>query len=91
MIFLSIMHSLSSLVINLHRSVLFSLLLHRYMLGVYELQQRIVTAFPNVLLENCASGGGRFDPGERFFICEKVVFGRGYFRSSHMRIIRAMW
>lgn len=36
---------------------------YRYMLGVYDLQQRIVTAFPHVLLENCASGGGRFDPG----------------------------
>jgi alpha-galactosidase len=30
---------------------------HRYMLGVYSLQERLVTAFPNVLLENCASGG----------------------------------
>jgi alpha-galactosidase len=30
---------------------------HRYMLGVYELQQRITSAFPHVLLENCASGG----------------------------------
>jgi alpha-galactosidase len=27
------------------------------MLGVYELQQRITSAFPHVLLENCASGG----------------------------------
>lgn len=31
---------------------------HRYMLGVYDLQQRITSAFPHVLLENCASGGG---------------------------------
>jgi alpha-galactosidase len=30
---------------------------HRYMLGVYELQQRLTTNFPHVLLENCASGG----------------------------------
>jgi alpha-galactosidase len=30
---------------------------HRYMLGVYELQQRLTTQFPHVLLENCASGG----------------------------------
>jgi alpha-galactosidase len=30
---------------------------HRYVLGVYELQNKITQAFPNVLLENCASGG----------------------------------
>ena len=30
---------------------------HRYMLGVYDLQQHITSAFPHVLLENCASGG----------------------------------
>jgi alpha-galactosidase len=31
---------------------------HRFVLGVYELQSRVTTAFPHVLLENCASGGG---------------------------------
>lgn len=36
---------------------------HRYVLGLYELQERLVTQFPGVLLENCCSGGGRFDPG----------------------------
>ncbi|MDR1687488.1 MAG: alpha-galactosidase [Clostridiales bacterium] len=36
---------------------------HRYMLGVYELQERLITDFPNLLLENCSGGGGRFDPG----------------------------
>lgn len=40
---------------------------HRYVLGVYKLQQMLVTEFPNVLLENCASGGGRFDPGMLFY------------------------
>lgn len=30
---------------------------HRYVLGVYDLQQRLVTSFPHVLFENCASGG----------------------------------
>ena len=29
---------------------------HRYVLGVYSLQRRLIEAFPNVLLENCASG-----------------------------------
>ncbi len=36
---------------------------HRYILGVYELYDRLTRAFPEVLFESCASGGGRFDPG----------------------------
>jgi alpha-galactosidase len=36
---------------------------HRYMLGLYELYGRLTEAFPEVLFESCASGGGRFDPG----------------------------
>ena len=37
-------------------------LFHRHMLGVYKLWGRLVEAFPEVLFESCASGGGRFDP-----------------------------
>lgn len=40
---------------------------HRFMLGTYELLGRIVNAFPNVLVENCAGGGGRFDAGMLFY------------------------
>jgi len=40
---------------------------HRYMLGVYELQERLITDFPNLLLENCSGGGGRFDPGMLYY------------------------
>lgn len=36
---------------------------HRYMLAVYELQERLIAEFPHILLENCSSGGGRYDPG----------------------------
>ena len=36
---------------------------HRYILGVYSLYERLTSAFPQVLFESCASGGGRFDPG----------------------------
>ena len=36
---------------------------HRYMLGVYSLLERLTTAFPDVLWEGCAGGGGRFDAG----------------------------
>ena len=40
---------------------------HRYMLGVYELLERLNTAFPRILIEGCASGGGRFDPGMLYY------------------------
>lgn len=40
---------------------------HRYMLGVYELQERLITEFPNLLLENCSGGGARFDPGMLYY------------------------
>jgi alpha-galactosidase len=36
---------------------------HRYMLGVYGLYERLNRAFPEILFESCAGGGGRFDPG----------------------------
>ena len=42
-------------------------LAHRYVLGVYELQERLVTEFPDLLLENCSGGGARFDPGMLYY------------------------
>ena len=42
-------------------------LLHRYVLGVYELQERLITGFPELLLENCSGGGARFDPGMLYY------------------------
>lgn len=42
-------------------------LYHRYVLAVYELQERLVTQFPNLLLENCSGGGARFDPGMLYY------------------------
>lgn len=40
---------------------------HRYVLGVYSLQERLLQDFPNLLLENCSGGGGRFDPGMLYY------------------------
>lgn len=40
---------------------------HRYVLAVYEMQNRLVTEFPYLLLENCSGGGARFDPGMLYF------------------------
>ena len=37
--------------------------LHRYILGVYDLMERITTNFPDVLIEGCSGGGARFDAG----------------------------
>lgn len=36
---------------------------HRYVLGLYEIVKYLTEEFPEVLFENCASGGNRFDLG----------------------------
>ena len=36
---------------------------HRYVLGLYDLYDRLTREFPEILFESCAGGGGRFDPG----------------------------
>ncbi|MGN7167535.1 alpha-galactosidase [Paenibacillus cellulositrophicus] len=41
---------------------------HRYVLGLYELLERITTDFPHILFESCSSGGGRFDPGMLYYM-----------------------
>ncbi len=40
---------------------------HRYVLAVYEMQERLITDFPKLLLENCSGGGARFDPGMFYY------------------------
>ena len=41
---------------------------HRYMLGLYRILEELTARFPEVLFENCSSGGGRFDPGMSFYM-----------------------
>ncbi|AWB45542.1 alpha-galactosidase [Paenibacillus sp. CAA11] len=41
---------------------------HRYVLGLYELLERITSDFPHILFESCSSGGGRFDPGMLYYM-----------------------
>ncbi|MFK7693911.1 alpha-galactosidase [Paenibacillus sp. HJGM_3] len=41
---------------------------HRYMLGLYEVMERLTSAFPSVLFESCSGGGGRFDPGMLYYM-----------------------
>lgn len=40
---------------------------HRFILGVYDLSERLTSSFPNVFFEGCASGGGRFDCGMLYY------------------------
>lgn len=40
---------------------------HAYMLGVYQLLERLVNEYPDILLESCSGGGARFDPGMLYY------------------------
>ncbi len=40
---------------------------HRFVLGVYELLERMESEFPHVLFEGCSGGGGRFDAGMLYY------------------------
>ncbi|MDE6281251.1 MAG: alpha-galactosidase [Oscillospiraceae bacterium] len=40
---------------------------HRYVLGVYEFAERLRGDFPNLLIEGCCGGGGRFDGGMLYY------------------------
>lgn len=41
---------------------------HRFILGTYDLMDRITSAFPHILFESCAGGGGRFDAGMLYYM-----------------------
>ncbi len=40
---------------------------HRYILGVYKLYELLQSRYPDVLIEGCAGGGGRFDLGMLYY------------------------
>lgn len=42
--------------------------LHRYILGVYALMDRLTKRYPNIFFEGCAGGGGRFDFGILYYM-----------------------
>ena len=65
--------------------------MHRYILGVYELYAKLGKKYPKILFESCASGGSRFDPGMLYYapqawcsddsdaVCrEKIQYGTSY-------------
>lgn len=41
---------------------------HRYVLGLYDVLERITESCPDVLFESCSGGGGRFDPGMLYYM-----------------------
>lgn len=40
---------------------------HRFILGSYDLMNRLRTNYPDVMIEGCSGGGGRFDAGILFY------------------------
>ena len=40
---------------------------HRYVLGVYDLLERLIKRYPDMLIEGCSGGGGRFDAGMLYY------------------------
>ncbi|MCT3399988.1 alpha-galactosidase [Lentilactobacillus hilgardii] len=41
---------------------------HKYVLGVYQLMNRLTQDYPNILFEGCSGGGGRFDAGILYYM-----------------------
>lgn len=41
---------------------------HRFILGVYDLMERLTKRYPQILFEGCSGGGGRFDAGLMYYM-----------------------
>ncbi|MBQ9441974.1 MAG: alpha-galactosidase [Selenomonadaceae bacterium] len=41
---------------------------HRVILGLYEIMEKLVNEFPDILFESCSGGGGRFDAGFLYYM-----------------------
>ena len=41
--------------------------IYDYVLGLYDFLERIVTRYPDLLIEGCSGGGGRFDAGMMYY------------------------
>lgn len=46
-------------------------ILYQYVLGVYSFMERLLQHYPNLLLEGCSGGGGRFDAGMLYY-CPQI-------------------
>lgn len=41
---------------------------HRYVLGLYNILEKLTVNFPNILFESCSGGGGRYDAGMLYYM-----------------------
>ncbi|MEG2015180.1 MAG: alpha-galactosidase, partial [Clostridia bacterium] len=57
---------------------------HRYMLGFYRVVNTLVTRFPKILFESCASGGNRVDLG---LLCYMPQFWASDNTDAHDRVL----
>lgn len=42
--------------------------MHRYMLGLYDMLEKLTADYPEILWEGCSGGGGRFDAGILYYM-----------------------
>lgn len=40
---------------------------HRFVLGLYDVLEKLTRRYPDMLIEGCSGGGGRFDPGMLYY------------------------
>lgn len=40
---------------------------HRYVLGLYDMLEKLIQRYPDMIIEGCSGGGGRFDPGMLYY------------------------
>lgn len=45
----------------------YGVIMHQYVLGVYRFLELLLTRFPDILIEGCSGGGGRFDAGMLYY------------------------
>lgn len=41
--------------------------MHRYVLGLYDMLEKLIQRYPDMLIEGCSGGGGRFDAGMLYY------------------------
>ncbi len=41
--------------------------MHRYVLGLYDMLEKLIRRYPDMLVEGCSGGGGRFDAGMLYY------------------------
>lgn len=59
--------SMSEVYSSVHSAEEQGKVMHKYVLGVYSLYERLINRFPEILFESCSSGGSRFDPGMLYY------------------------